>query len=128
MLSDARQWNRSLVAALCRKMIKLTKVGFEMRLGHSQPRLEAIMKSIVAVAMAGMLAFSVAGCTPREKSGTAVGAVAGGTVGLLTGKSLGATAIGATAGGVAGYLITKNTYRCWKTNIFGHRYRGWCAK
>lgn len=86
------------------------------------------MKSVVAVAMAGMLAFSVAGCTPREASGTAIGGVTGATVGALATSSVGGAAVGGAVGAGAGYLITKNTVRCWKTNIFGHRYRGWCAK
>jgi hypothetical protein len=86
------------------------------------------MKSIAVVALAGMLAFSVAGCTPREATGTAIGAGVGTGIGALATKSVGGAALGGVIGAGTGYLITKNTYRCWKTNIFGHRYRGWCAK
>jgi len=86
------------------------------------------MKQVVVVAMAGMLAFSVAGCTSREQTGTAIGGIAGATAGAVATGTVGGAAVGGAVGAGAGYLITKNTRRCWKTNIFGHRYRGWCAK
>lgn len=85
-------------------------------------------KQIAAVVMAGTLAFSIAGCTPREATGTAIGAGVGTAAGALATKSVGGAAVGGAIGAGTGYLITKNTYRCWKTNIFGHRYRGWCTK
>jgi len=75
-----------------------------------------------------MLALGVAGCTPREATGTAIGAGLGTGIGALATSSWGGAAIGGLVGAGTGYLITKNTYRCWKTNIFGHRYRGWCPK
>ena len=86
------------------------------------------MKNLAAVALAGLLAFSVAGCTPREATGTAIGGGVGAAVGGLASKSVGGAVVGGALGAGAGYLITKNTYRCWKTNMFGHKYRGWCAK
>ena len=87
------------------------------------------MKLVAAVAMAGMLAFGVAGCTPREATGTAIGgAVGAGTGALIAGNAATGAAVGGLVGAGAGYLITRNTYRCWKTNVFGHRYRGWCLK
>lgn len=87
------------------------------------------MKLVAAVVMTGMLAFSVAGCTSREATGTAIGgAVGAGTGALIAGNAVAGAAVGGLVGAGAGYLITKNTYRCWKTNVFGHRYRGWCAK
>jgi hypothetical protein len=90
--------------------------------------MEECMKSVATVALAGLLAFSVAGCTPREATGTAIGGGVGAAVGGLATHSVGGAAIGGAVGAGAGYLITKNTYRCWKTNMFGHKYRGWCPK
>ena len=87
-----------------------------------------MFKQIVAIALAATFALGMAGCTSRESTGTAVGAGVGAATGaLITGKAGGA-AVGGLVGAGTGYLITKNTYRCWKTNVFGHRYRGWCAK
>ncbi len=86
------------------------------------------MKAIATVAMVGMLAVAVAGCTPRQQTGTAIGGLVGTGVGALATNSVGGAAVGGLAGAGLGYLITRNTYRCWRTNIFGHRYRGWCAK
>ena len=45
-------------------------------------------------------------------------------IGALATNSWGGAALGGVIGAGTGYLITRNTYRCWKTNIFGHRYRG----
>jgi YMGG-like Gly-zipper len=87
------------------------------------------MRAVVAVAAAGLVAFSVAGCTPREATGTAIGtAIGAGTGALVAGNAWTGAAVGGLVGAGAGYLITKNTYRCWRTNMFGHRYRGWCAR
>lgn len=86
------------------------------------------MKQIAAIAMAGLIAFSAAGCTPREATGTAIGGGVGALAGGLATNSAGGALVGGALGAGTGYLITKNTYRCWKTNIFGHRYRGWCPK
>ena len=86
------------------------------------------MKSIAAIAMAGALAFGVAGCTPRDATGTAIGGIVGTGAGALVSGTVGGAAIGGVIGAGTGYLITRNTNRCWRTNIFGHRYRGWCAK
>ena len=85
-------------------------------------------KQMAAVVTATALVFSIAGCTPRETTGTAIGAGVGTAAGALATRSVGGAAVGGAIGAGTGYLITKNTYRCWKTNIFGHRYRGWCAK
>lgn len=90
--------------------------------------LEEVMKVVTVVALAGMLSFGVAGCTPREATGTAVGAGVGTAAGAFATRSAGGAAVGGAVGAGTGYLITKNTYRCWKTNLFGHRYRGWCAR
>jgi hypothetical protein len=90
--------------------------------------LEEIMRLLAAVGIAGVLAFGGAGCTPRETTGTAIGTGVGTAAGALATDSLGGALAGGAIGAGAGYLITRNTYRCWKTNVFGHRYRGWCAK
>lgn len=86
------------------------------------------MKLATAVAVAATLSVGVAGCTPREATGTAIGAGVGTAVGAVATDSVGGAAIGGAVGAGTGYLITRNTYRCWKTNVFGHRYRGWCAR
>ena len=85
-------------------------------------------KQVAAVVLVGALVFGMAGCTSREATGTAIGAGVGTAAGALATNSVGGAAAGGAIGAGAGYLITKNTYRCWKTNIFGHRYRGGCAK
>ena len=85
-------------------------------------------KQFAAVVLVGAFAIGMAGCTSREATGTAIGAGVGTAAGALATNSVGGAAAGGAIGAGAGYLITRNTYRCWKTNIFGHRYRGWCAK
>jgi hypothetical protein len=84
------------------------------------------MKQIAAIAMAGLLAFSVAGCTTRETNATLIGGGVGAVAGGLATKSVGGAAVGGALGAGTGYILAKNTHRCWKTNIFGQRYRGWC--
>jgi hypothetical protein len=86
------------------------------------------MRRIAMVAMAGLLAFSVAGCTPREQTSTLVGGGVGAAIGGLASKSVGGAVVGGALGAGTGFLIAKNTYRCWKTNFLGHKYLGWCAK
>lgn len=86
------------------------------------------MKNFAAIALAGLLAFSVAGCTQRETNSTLIGGGLGAAVGGLASKSVGGAVVGGALGAGAGYLVAKNTYRCWKTNSNGYRYRGWCAK
>jgi hypothetical protein len=86
---------------------------------------------LMAILLACMMALgSLGGCTTTKAGrgaliGGATGAVIGG---VATGKAGGAV-IGGAVGATAGYLIAKNSYRCWKTNIFtGHKYRGWCVR
>ena len=84
------------------------------------------MKRIAVIAMAGLLAFSVAGCTTRETNATLIGGGVGAVAGGLATKSVGGAAVGGALGAGTGYLLAKNTHRCRKTNIFGQRYNGWC--
>jgi hypothetical protein len=86
------------------------------------------MKQIAAIAMAGLLAFSVAGCTTRETNATLIGGGVGAAVGGLATNSVGGAVVGGAVGAGTGYVLAKNTYRCRKTNIFGQRYTGWCLK
>ncbi len=86
------------------------------------------MKNLTAVALAGLLAFSVAGCTQRETNSTLIGGGIGAAVGGLASKSVGGAVVGGALGAGAGYLVAKHSYRCWKTNSRGQRYKGWCSK
>ena len=86
------------------------------------------MKTFAVVALAGLLAFSVAGCTTRETNATLIGGGTGAVIGGLAAKSVGGAVVGGAVGAGTGYLLAKNTYRCRKTNIFGNRYWGWCLK
>lgn len=88
------------------------------------------MRAAATAALACMLAASaLTGCVnTRAERGAVIGGAAGATVGALTGKSVGSAVVGGAVGAAAGYVIGKNTYRCWKTNIFGKRYLGTCIK
>ena len=83
---------------------------------------------LTAVMLVFMLAVSsLAGCTStRAGRGALIGGATGAAVGGLATKSAGGAVVGGAVGATAGYLIGKNSYRCWRTNIFGKRYRGWC--
>ncbi|WP_421726539.1 glycine zipper domain-containing protein [Bauldia sp.] len=86
------------------------------------------MRRAATAALVCMIgAAAVSGCmATRAERLAVVGGATGATVGAVASKSVGGAVIGGTAGAVAGYAIGKNTYRCWRTNIFGKRYRGWC--
>jgi hypothetical protein len=86
------------------------------------------MKRIAVIAMAGLLAFSVAGCTTRETNATLIGGGVGAAVGGLAAHSVGGAVVGGAVGAGTGYVLAKHSRRCWKTNIFGQHYRGWCLK
>jgi hypothetical protein len=83
-----------------------------------------------AVTLAFLLAVSsLAGCTTtRAERGALIGGATGAAVGGLATKSAGGALVGGAVGATAGYIIGKNSYRCWRTNIFGQRYRGWCLR
>lgn len=55
-----------------------------------------------------------------------IGGVAGATIGAIVSKSVGGALVGGAIGAVGGYFVGKHSYRCWRTNIFGQQYRGWC--
>ena len=87
------------------------------------------MKRLSAVACAGLLALSVAGCSSaRETNATLIGGGVGAAVGGLATHSVGGAVVGGAVGAGTGYVLAKNTKRCQKTNIFGQRYWGWCLK
>ncbi|MCP4380711.1 MAG: hypothetical protein GY798_04700 [Hyphomicrobiales bacterium] len=72
-------------------------------------------------------AATLSGCmATRPQQTAAIGGAAGATIGAIASQSVGGAVVGGAVGAVAGYAIGKNTFRCWRTNIFGKRYRGWC--
>lgn len=84
----------------------------------------------MAIALAGLLAVSsLAGCTTtRAERGALIGGAGGAAVGALASGTAGGALIGGAVGATAGYVVGKNTYPCWKTNMFGQRYKGSCWK
>jgi hypothetical protein len=85
---------------------------------------------LVAVAVTSVLALSsLAGCTTtRAERGALIGGAAGAAVGGLATNSAGGALVGGAVGATAGYVIAKNSYPCWRRNIFGQRYRGLCFR
>jgi Glycine zipper len=87
------------------------------------------MRVATAALTCMLAAAAVTGCADtRAERGAWIGGATGATIGAIAGKSVGGAVIGGAAGAAAGYVIGKNTYRCWKTNIFGQRYLGTCIK
>ncbi|MEQ9692255.1 MAG: glycine zipper domain-containing protein [Bauldia litoralis] len=85
------------------------------------------MKATTAVLACLLTAATLSGCvSTRAERGAVIGGVSGAAVGAGAGGSVGGAAIGGAAGAVAGYVIGKNTKPCWRNNIFGQRYKGWC--
>jgi len=84
----------------------------------------------VTIALASVLALSsLAGCTTtRAERGALIGGATGAAVGGLATRSAGGAIVGGAVGATAGYVIAKNSYSCWRRNIFGQRYRGICFR
>lgn len=70
--------------------------------------------------------YRVHGHDGRAVHGAVVGGVAGAAIGGIVSKSVGGALVGGAIGAVGGYIVGKHSYRCWRTNIFGQQYRGWC--
>jgi hypothetical protein len=68
-----------------------------------------LWKQAAVVVMAVMLAFSVAGCTQRERTGTLIGAGVGAVAGGLASESVGGAVVGGAIGAGTGYLIARHT-------------------
>lgn len=96
-----------------------------------------MLKSLSTIAIAGLLALSVAGCTTSDQrvagygvGGAALGALAGGAI---TGSGRGALA-GAAIGGAGGALVGAATNNnsggryCTYENRYGERYRAPCRR
>ncbi|MGN8020676.1 hypothetical protein ACTJJ7_08140 [Phyllobacterium sp. 22229] len=95
-----------------------------------------MLKSLSTVAVAALLAFSVAGCTTSEQrtagygvGGAALGALAGGAIGGGRGALAGA-AIGGVGGVAVGAATANNDgggrRYCTYENRYGERYRAPC--
>ncbi|MCO4317553.1 hypothetical protein M8997_010190 [Phyllobacterium sp. 21LDTY02-6] len=92
-----------------------------------------MLKTLSTVAVAAVLAFSVAGCTTSEQrtagygvGGAALGALAGGAIGGGRGALAGA-AIGGASGVVVGAATSNDGRRyCTYENRYGERYRAPC--
>ena len=85
---------------------------------------------LVAIALAGVIGMtSLAGCTTsRAERGAVIGGIAGAVIGGVATRSAGGAIVGGAVGAGAGYLIAKNSYPCWRTNVFGKKYRGTCFR
>ena len=68
---------------------------------------EMMMRTILAMAVAGFLAFGTTACSENTGKGAAIGAGVGAGAGLLTGNFLGKTAAGAAAGAAGGFIYDK---------------------
>ena len=87
------------------------------------------MKRLTSVAMAGLLAVSLAGCTSdRVTNTTLAGAGIGAAVGGLSTGTLGGAVVGGAVGAGTGYFWGRHSYRCQKRSIFGNVYWGWCLR
>lgn len=94
-----------------------------------------MLKSLSTVAVAALLALSVAGCSQTEQrtagygvGGAALGALAGGAIGGGRGALAGA-AIGGASGVVVGAATADNGRRyCTYENRYGERYRAPCRR
>ena len=83
---------------------------------------------IPASVVACMISASVlSGCVQtRAEHGAVVGGVTGAAIGGLASGSVGGAVVGGAIGAGTGYVVGKHSYSCWKTGIFGNRYRGLC--
>jgi hypothetical protein len=87
------------------------------------------MKRLATIAMAGLLAVSVAGCTSsRVTNATVIGGGVGAAIGGIATHSVGGAVVGGAIGAGTGYVLAKHSYRCQKRNIFGQIYWGWCLR
>ncbi len=85
------------------------------------------MKAATAALACMMGAAALSGCvSTRAERGAVIGGAGGAAVGAIASGTVGGAVIGGAAGAAAGYVIGKNTHPCWRTNIFGQRYKGWC--
>jgi hypothetical protein len=85
---------------------------------------------LVAIAVACVIGVtSLAGCTTtRAERGALIGGTTGAVIGGVATRSAGGAIVGGAVGAAAGYVVAKNSYPCWRTNIFGKRYRGTCFR
>jgi hypothetical protein len=84
---------------------------------------------IVAVVMACTIAAgALSGCQTRSERGAVIGGATGAAVGAIATGTAGGALVGGAVGATAGYVVARNTYPCWRTNIFGQRYRGTCLR
>ncbi|MEK1891362.1 MAG: hypothetical protein AAAB35_28145 [Phyllobacterium sp.] len=92
-----------------------------------------MLKSLSTIAVAGLLAFSAAGCTTADQrvagygvGGAALGALAGGAINGGKGALAGA-AIGGAGGALVGAATNNNSNRyCTYENRYGQRYQAPC--
>ena len=82
------------------------------------------MKNRVAIAFAGLLALSAAGCTTSEQNGTFFGGATGAAIGGIATHSLGGALVGGAIGAGAGYALSD--HRCNRYDRHHHLYSGWC--
>lgn len=96
-----------------------------------------MLKSLSTIAVAGLLALSVAGCTTSEQrvagygvGGAALGALAGGAISGSGRGALTGAAIGAGTGVLVGAATSNNSGRryCTYENRYGERYRAPCRR
>jgi hypothetical protein len=92
-----------------------------------------LLKPILSLAAAGLMAMSLGACTTTQKSagvGAVAGAVIGGaTTGTFTGAAVGAT-VGGITGAVAGELVgryDKDPTQCVWEDRRGERYIAPCS-
>ena len=87
------------------------------------------MKVTAAVVACAIAAASLSGCAgTRAERGAVVGGLTGAAIGGIATGNVGGAIIGGAVGAGAGYVIGKNSYACWRTNIFGQRYKGTCLR
>ena len=92
-----------------------------------------MLKSLLTIAVAGLLALSVAGCTTADQrvagygvGGAALGALAGGAINGGKGALAGA-AIGGAGGALVGAATNNSSGGyCTYQNRYGERYRAPC--
>lgn len=85
------------------------------------------MKPATAALVCVLGAVALSGCmSTRTERSTVIGGLTGATIGAVSAGSVGGAAVGGAIGAATGYIVAENTYRCWRTNIFGKRYKGWC--
>jgi hypothetical protein len=87
------------------------------------------MKSIASIALAGLMAVALAGCTSsRTTNATLIGGGIGAAIGGIATHSVGGAVVGGAIGAGTGYVLSKHSYRCQKRNIFGQVYWGTCLR